>query len=1055
MQNKYIIIITNIFIDQNNSLQVSMIKSENDLWCIKYEEYLKELEKYIKNNENEFNKILEENKNGINCGNKKEFGLEKKYKFSIKKIKLSEICEIYKTSFLQIPNSIEIVTNRGKTHFLTFNVEARDKVFFAVIDNISNFYSNNANIKNIRKSINILKNSYKSNSNEIFYMKYCPTYFSNNGGSKCHKITSNQKIGLFKKDLYNKIILEKIILLNEIANYWTKNKISNFDYLMLMNIFAERSFTNLSQNIIFPFIICSFNDSIFNYMKKSIYRDLSLPIFACYFSLINNMSELKSKVIESDEDHINYHSGVFYSTYPFVCYYLIRQHPYTEIHLEVQNCQFDVPNRLFIGQKELTTLEDKPQELIPELFYLPELYININNYAFGSIKNIINNESVEQKLDDFILPKWADDDPRKFTLYFHILLESKIVSQNLHSWIDLIFGYKMFGIEAIKCYNTYRKACYELSSNEVEQAYSEGMLYSILLEKQEMGYLGKQLFKKPHKKKEITYDNFKENEKIFMIKNLSLNKLNINSKHTNEINKINDIIIETNNEYIKNTINNKKIYFQGSISSLNSVMNVLNNEYNNNQKINYQKLIDSLEKESKFIFLGKKSILLGDTNNKIFLSYNKKIIRIINNCYNTISLYYFNETGNISSIISNNKGSKLIIGFDNGYIIQYKIKLIYENNEDFPNDSDYIYPFKKKSNIPLNNSINFSKSKTASLSKIKKGDGEQAPIIILQKINSNNNFMTNNPHIPYKIKKLNLDEKNNILIAYTSNNIIYLISLNHNFKLMHIISYFTKSNFDSNFKLKNIITFSDIGDFLVYSSYSIHLFSINGVPLCELNILKAQKNIPKISYCTAIFSGDIILFSGHVDGTIIIWKLKTKKNNTQNNEFLSEYKYNYSFDFNLKNIKNYKLRRNFEILKIIEQSDDMKIPIKFMKISNDMNYIIIINKRENIFILYGKEETNENKENNNEKINSIINEEKKEKFVCQICQKEYEKISDEVNNNIESDKQKDDITRRKSSNFEIIDKNEIIDKILEGDNLEDKNICLNCLKLLENFLYNF
>ena len=315
--------------------------------------------------------------------------------------------------------------------------------------------------------------------------------------------------------------------------------------------------------------------------------------------------------------------------------------------------------------------------------------------------------------------------------------------------------------------------------------------------------------------------------------------------------------------------------------------------------------------------------------------------------------------------------------------------------------------------------------------------------------------MTNNPHIPYKIKKLNLDEKNNILIAYTSNNIIYLISLNHNFKLMHIISYFTKSNFDSNFKLKNIITFSDIGDFLVYSSYSIHLFSINGVPLCELNILKAQKNIPKISYCTAIFSGDIILFSGHVDGTIIIWKLKTKKNNTQNNEFLPEYKYNYSFDFNLKDIKNYKLRRNFEIIKIIEQSDDMKIPIKFMKISNDMNYIIIINKRENIFILYGKEETNENKENNNEKINSIINEEKKDKFVCQICQKEYEKISDEVNNNIESDKQKDDMTRRKSSNFEIIDKNEIIDKILEGDNLEDKNICLNCLKLLENFLYNF
>lgn len=50
------------------------------------------------------------------------------------------------------------------------------------------------------------------------------------------------------------------------------------------------------------------------------------------------------------------------------------------------------------------------------------------------------------------MPKWA-----KNTLHFlktmREALESKIVSSQLHNWIDLIFGYKQRGKEAIKADN--------------------------------------------------------------------------------------------------------------------------------------------------------------------------------------------------------------------------------------------------------------------------------------------------------------------------------------------------------------------------------------------------------------------------------------------------------------------------------------------------------------------------------------------------------------------------------------------------------------------------
>jgi len=60
-----------------------------------------------------------------------------------------------------------------------------------------------------------------------------------------------------------------------------------------------------------------------------------------------------------------------------------------------------------------------------------------------------------ERVSDVKLPLWCHGDARLFVLIHRQALESDIVRQSLPAWIDLMFGYKQRGKEAVDAVNVF------------------------------------------------------------------------------------------------------------------------------------------------------------------------------------------------------------------------------------------------------------------------------------------------------------------------------------------------------------------------------------------------------------------------------------------------------------------------------------------------------------------------------------------------------------------------------------------------------------------------
>lgn len=94
-----------------------------------------------------------------------------------------------------------------------------------------------------------------------------------------------------------------------------------------------------------------------------------------------------------------------------------------------------------------------------------------------------------------MLPPWARGDPHEFVRIHRQALESDFVSSRLHEWIDLIFGYKQQGEEAVKALNVFHHLSYEGAVN-IDEITDPVMLRATISIINNFGQTPKQLFKK-------------------------------------------------------------------------------------------------------------------------------------------------------------------------------------------------------------------------------------------------------------------------------------------------------------------------------------------------------------------------------------------------------------------------------------------------------------------------------------------------------------------------------------------------------------------------------
>lgn len=237
---------------------------------------------------------------------------------------------------------------------------------------------------------------------------------------------------------------------------WQEGRLSNAAYLMALNTLAGRTMNDLTQFPVFPWVLADYTSGTLDLDTATTFRDLARPMGAQTEARRTDSAERYQQLLEVNMDPFHY--GTHYSTAASVCGFLVRLRPFAHWLIELQGGSFDLADRMFasVGRayhSASAQARGDVRELIPEFFFLPELFLNTNHFALGRTQ-------AGSAIDDVELPPWAHDDPWLFVQLHREALESPYVSAHLHKWIDLVFGCKARGQAAVDALNVFHPLSY-------------------------------------------------------------------------------------------------------------------------------------------------------------------------------------------------------------------------------------------------------------------------------------------------------------------------------------------------------------------------------------------------------------------------------------------------------------------------------------------------------------------------------------------------------------------------------------------------------------------
>lgn len=117
---------------------------------------------------------------------------------------------------------------------------------------------------------------------------------------------------------------------------WIRGEISNFTYLMHLNSYASRSFNDINQYFVFPWVLKDYESSSIDLSRAEHFRDLSKPIGALEPNRLKSAWDRYDTRLPGDRE-FEMLFGTHYSHSTIVLNYLVRIEPFAYLHYNLQN----------------------------------------------------------------------------------------------------------------------------------------------------------------------------------------------------------------------------------------------------------------------------------------------------------------------------------------------------------------------------------------------------------------------------------------------------------------------------------------------------------------------------------------------------------------------------------------------------------------------------------------------------------------------------------------------------------------------------------------------